>query len=466
MIQQTVLNVLAHYKRLSPDAIYVLAVSGGMDSLVLLHICTQIQTDLDAPLHVATLNHSLRGDAGVQDARYVVQIAQKAGLIVHQHTVDTPLYAVEHNLGTELAARQLRYDWLASIARSVPNGAIVTAHHADDQAETLLLHIMRGAGLRGLRGMQTVGIVPGHEDVSLLRPLLAHTRDEIAAYSQQHGLESRHDPTNDDTSYRRNAIRHTLMPALTQFNPNIVQALSQLADNVSVDLDLLDQLMARDVLPQVRFDEQRAAVSLSTFHEWHPALQRRMMLDVLNRLAGGIDISYERTLAAVELALTGRVGKVLEFSSGWRLRVGYDDLFIEHESQPLPTIGAVQMSGEFDLPHEGQTQISPDWVLHTSTNPPPNTPSVWVPDGARLWLRTRRPGDAYGEHGESQKRRKLKEWFIDRKVDKHLRDRIPLLCVDDKIVAVCALKGWDYVLVRNKSHKNAVQIGFWLERRS
>lgn len=463
MILQTVLNVLTHYKRLSPDATYVVAVSGGVDSLALLDICTQIQPLLAAPIHIATLDHGLRGLAGVQDAQYVVQVAQDAGLPVHQHTVDTLAYAADYDLGTELAARQVRYHWLADVARSMPNGVIVTAHHANDQAETLLMHILRGSGLRGLRGMQTVGTLPGHADVPLLRPLLSHTRQQITAYCQERSLQPRHDASNDDTHYRRNAIRHTLMPILQDINPNITQALNQLADNVAVDLDLLDQLVERDILPQVHYDEQRASVALALFRSWHPALQRRMFIAVLRRFAGDIDLSHERIQAAVELAVAGQVGQISEFSEGWRLRLGYNELFIEHVDQPLPVANSVQITGEFDLPYDGQTEITPGVILHTSTQPPPDVPFVWVTEGARLWVRTRRPGDRYSWRGGQGAGRKLKKWFIDHKIEQHLRDGIPLVCIDDVIVALYSPKGWSYVETRNECDENTLKIGFWLE---
>ena len=463
MILQTVLNVLTHYKRLSPDVTYVVAVSGGVDSLALLDICTQIQPQLAVSFHIATLDHGLRGLAGVQDAQYVVQVAQDAGLPVHQNTVDTLAYAAAHNLGTELAARQLRYDWLADVACSVANGVIVTAHHANDQAETLLMHILRGSGLRGLRGMQTIGTVPGHADVPLLRPLLSHTRQQITDYCQERSLQPRHDASNDDTHYRRNAIRHTLMPILQDINPNITQALNQLADNVVVDLDLLDQLVEREVLPQVHYDQQRASVALTLFRSWHPALQRRMFIAVLTRLADDIDLSHERIRAAVELAMAGQVGQIIEFSDGWRLRIGYDELFIEHADQPLPVANSVQIMGEFDLPSDGWTEIAPGVILHTSTQPPPDVPFVWIPEGARLWVRTRRPGDRYSWRGAQGTSRKLKKWFIDHKIEQHLRDRIPLICVDDVIVALYSPKGWSYVETRNERAENALKIGFWLE---
>ena len=463
MILQTVLNVLTHYKRLSPDVTYVVAVSGGVDSLALLDICIQIQPSLAVPFHIATLDHGLRGQQGQQDAQYVVQVAQEAGLPVHHHTADTAAYANRHKLGTELAARQVRYNWLADVARSVTNGVVVTAHHANDQAETLLLHIIRGSGLRGLRGMQTIGSVPGHVDVPLLRPLLSLTRQQLAAYCQERSLQPRHDASNDDTHYRRNAIRHTLMPILQDINPNIPRALNQLADNVSVDLDLLDHLVETDILPRVRYDQKRASVVLTLFRSWHPALQRRMFIAVLTQLAGDTDISHERILAAVDLAMTGQVGQMSEFSAGWRLRLGYDELFIEHSDQSLPLAAVVQITGEFDLPRDGHTEIAPGTILHTSSQPPPDVPSVWVPDGARLWVRTRQPGDRYSPQSTSDTRRKLKKWFIDRKIEKRVRDHIPLICVDDKIVALYSPKGWSYVETRKAAAKNATKIGFWLE---
>ncbi|QPC81620.1 tRNA lysidine(34) synthetase TilS [Phototrophicus methaneseepsis] len=469
MIPQTVLNVLEQYKRRSPDVIYVLAVSGGLDSLALLHICAKLGETSSIQYHVATLDHGLRGQAGADDAAFVVQTAQQLGLPVTQHTADVPGYAAEHHLSIELAARMLRYDFLASVVQKVGQGAVVTAHHADDQAESILLHIMRGSGLRGLRGMQTISQVPGHTGITLLRPLLSVSRAELEAYCRQHQLVPRQDTTNADTTYTRNAVRHLIMPQLRVLNPQVAQALSQLAESATVDEAYLQAQFERDIQPHCQRTGDRIAIALSSFTTWHPAMQRRAILFAVGQLAPDSDLSHERILAAVDVANRGQVGQVSEFSQGWRMRVGYASLFFEHGDMALPLGDYVQMAHDvIEVVVNGRTPIAPGIGLHTSTEPHPTGFAVALPEGMELILRVRRPGDVVQPPGLFGKHRKLKKWLIDRKVPQHVRDRLPLLAlsgsIKERIVAALLPDGWYYLAMQADTEIHHKTVWIWLEK--
>ena len=155
----------------------VVAASGGADSLALCHLLYHAGYDL----HIATLDHGLRGDTGQVDADFMCWMARQWGVPCTMGQVDVPALARKQKTGIEATARKTRYDFLADVARQIGTSTIATAHHADDQAETVLMHILRGSGLQGLRGMAFRAPVPGHTDLTLVRPLLAVTRAEIEA---------------------------------------------------------------------------------------------------------------------------------------------------------------------------------------------------------------------------------------------------------------------------------------------
>ncbi|HYO89770.1 MAG TPA: tRNA lysidine(34) synthetase TilS, partial [Candidatus Limnocylindrales bacterium] len=192
----------------------VLGVSGGADSLALLHALAALRRRLGLTLIAATLDHGLRGRDGAADAAHVDALAEAWHVPVVVGTADVAALAVQQRAGIEEAARNARYAFLAEVARSHGAGRIAVGHHADDQAETVLMHLLRGAGLDGLGGMRPLAPVPGAPDLMLVRPLLGVTRAQIAAYCARHDIAARDDATNADTALTRGWLRHELLPLM------------------------------------------------------------------------------------------------------------------------------------------------------------------------------------------------------------------------------------------------------------
>ncbi|OGS71022.1 MAG: tRNA lysidine(34) synthetase TilS, partial [Firmicutes bacterium RBG_13_65_8] len=223
------------YHLFSPGDRVLVAVSGGPDSMAMLNVLLELAPDLGFELGVAHFNHRIRGEASDADARFVAGISAQLGVALHRGEADVPALAVEGRLSTETAAREARYAFLRRTAAACAYSRIAVGHTRDDQAETVLLAVIRGSGLAGLGGM-----APLAGDVA--RPLLEATRTEVMAYLEARGLAFRTDETNLSLDHTRNRLRHVLVPILeTEFNPDVKGALARLAGTLRADEDYLAQ---------------------------------------------------------------------------------------------------------------------------------------------------------------------------------------------------------------------------------
>jgi tRNA(Ile)-lysidine synthase len=204
----------------APGAPLIVAVSGGPDSLALLHMLARQSLLPAEALLVAHLDHALRPSSAAE-AHFVAATAAEWGVAGRVERVDVRTLAETGRLTLEAAARQARYDFLARVVTEAGGRAIATGHTADDQAETVLMHILRGSGTAGLRGMLPASPVPGHPHLTLLRPWLRASRAEIVAYCQEHRLRPITDESNTDPAYFRNRLRHELLPLLAAYNPHV-----------------------------------------------------------------------------------------------------------------------------------------------------------------------------------------------------------------------------------------------------
>src|SRR5712691_6633334 len=236
-ISEIVAAYIEQHQLLPEQGTLVVAVSGGADSLCLLHLlqnlCRPGQRFPGVQLHVAHLNHQLRGSASSQDAEFVARIADQWGIPASFASIDVPALAQNEKRSIEEAAREARYHFLRSVAQQIGAAAIAVAHHMDDQAETLLLHMLRGGGIASMVGLQ-----PRHQDI--IRPLLAITHADAIAYCHQHQISYHEDESNTDPRYLRNRIRHELLPLLESLNPGIRGTLVHNAEAIRPDIEWIE----------------------------------------------------------------------------------------------------------------------------------------------------------------------------------------------------------------------------------
>lgn len=227
---------------IQPTDKVLLAVSGGVDSMVMLHFFRQAELSIG----VAHMHFGLRGDESDRDAAFVREYCRAAGIEFHEQKVDTRHYAADHHMSIETAARHLRYTWLEEIRSSAGYDCIATAHHGDDAAESMLMHLIRGTGLKGM-----TGISPRRGN--LIRPLLFSSRNAILQYAQENSIRFIEDSSNQEITYRRNFVRHQIIPACLEMNPGFVATMQSNARHFSEGFHLMqeriDQLLIKWVKP-------------------------------------------------------------------------------------------------------------------------------------------------------------------------------------------------------------------------
>ena len=456
----------------------VVAVSGGPDSLALLHALERAARDGGVLLHGAHLDHRLRGEASRSDARFVAEVFRGLGIEGTVEEGDVASYRKKHRLSIEDAARRVRYDFLGRVAAERQAVAIALGHTADDQAETVLMHVLRGSGLTGLAGMQESASrrLSGH-DVLLLRPLLGATRQETEAYCQALGLEPRHDETNLIPELMRNRLRSELLPLLEQYNPAVREALVRLSRSASRDRDYLATEVSR-VLPDVgRLDKETGLFTIDrkAFSRLHPSLQGHLLRRAFQEVKGGFgDLEQVHVDEMVRL-ITGPAGRSLDLPSELVFSVGYGSSTIGREGVDTCPLPPLDREHELALP--GETRVG-GWVISTAVvdDLGPGEREAEAPDlspglkpahkatlnagslGERISVRSRRPGDRFQPLGMSNPK-KLQDFMVDSKVPRSWRDRVPLVVAARGIAWVVGWRPAEWAKIRNDGEP-AVQITF------
>ncbi len=414
----------------------VVGVSGGADSLSLLHVLLALRGELRLALHVATFDHQIRGPESADDCRFVCDIADDWGVPVTAGAANIPALTREWSLGLEAAARKARYAFLADVARQIGAAQIALGHNQDDQAETVLMHVIRGAGLAGLRGMlpktPLTGLAAG---LTIVRPLLDIPRTTIDMYLRERGIQPRTDRTNADRSYTRNRIRHDVMPLLEAINPQARAALARTGDLAREDYDALHSL-----LPPLEKDRIGLSISRARFLDLPAAQQRLWLRLAAQQLAPGLELDYDRTVAAVSLIGQHSHGARMLLGEHLWLRIASDSVTIFDETaypadcpwmEPHARL-IIEGEGTFTLPG-GAWRLGVRRSQATSISLDPLTAFLAIGDGERLELRTRTAGDRFRPHGAAGHVQKLSDTFINMKIPAHWRDRVPLLVAGNEI---------------------------------
>lgn len=391
------------------------AVSGGADSMALMHLLHRA----GVPCAVACFDHQTRQGASAEDLRFVAEAAQALGLPFHPGGANIAALAAASGESFEMAARRARYTFLLDTARSHGYTAIATGHHADDQAETILLRLLRGSSPAGL-----AGIPPEREEsgICIIRPLLEIARAEIRIWLLSEKIAWREDVTNAETDALRNRVRHELLPLLARdFNPGITAALKRLSTLQRMDTTLLDKLATS---AQTEIDPGTGRVARAAFRALDPALQFRCLSDRI-RDAGG-DSHFDIVSRAVAFIADGPAGKRIDLGNGMAL-------FLSAEHALFCTMSAGNPRDEIRLPIPGAASgLGGHFAARRLDALPPEPLAAYCHAGRQVFdadsiadaflIRHRRDGDRIRPLGMDGTR-KLKDLFNDRGLTRPERDQ-------------------------------------------
>lgn len=422
-----------------PGDTLIVAFSGGADSVALLDLLSHLP-GFKLRLVVAHLNHQLRGAESDGDEQFAREMAMRYACPFAHVRVDVAARAGEQGRSLEETGRETRYAFLREVAGNHAATALAVGHHKGDQAETLLMRLLRGAGGSGLSGMR-----PKSTDGMVVRPLLSLSRPEIEAYLQTRGLVWREDSSNTDVRFLRNRIRHELLPYLEGCAPDIVERLCQTAAVLAADEDVLESHTSSLFAQAVNVNASGAEVAVEVLRREPPALRKRLYRQALQTVKGDLRrISYAHLAAVDGLVLSARPNSELTLPSGIRAIRTYQSLrFTLQQAEPLPEGQEVHLDrpGLYRLPCGGTLQIERR-ADSSAADIVAGADLLVVPEGQLrfpLLVRYYRNGDRFVPLGMVH-RKKLKDLFVDRKFPQHARKRVPLLVDRGEIVWVCGLQ--------------------------
>lgn len=414
------------------------AVSGGADSVALLHVLLELREELGVVLFVAHFNHQLRADDSDADERFVADLARQHDLPFFASRGDVREYSSTHKLSLEHAARELRYRWLTELARKENFDAIATAHNADDQAETVLMKFLRGAGTRGLAGIHSRLVMDG---ILILRPLLATPRAEIELYLGELNQPWREDHTNCDTHFTRNRIRHELLPLLErEYNPNLRQLLSETAEVALAEEEYwCDYTAALASRWHQKVRHMRLQEGASTgFLFSSAAVQRRTLKHFLDW--HGIAVDFHHVEVVRKCALGD--GFTVSLSAGWLARRDGEWLALLAPTSTFEPQQAAShwqhllpIPGSCDLPEAGVTVQAVLVTAEAAVLAPPGTLLRADILPSKLTVRNWLPGDRF-RPAHSGREEKLKRLFSEKKIPADQRPTWPVALSGAQIVWV------------------------------
>ncbi len=443
-----ILTTIQENHLIEPGDGVVIGVSGGHDSVCLLHVLQSLVESLQLKLYAVHINHMLRGKEADADEEYTVDLCNRLGIPISIVRIDIAAYAAKLGLSIEEAGREARYREFKQYASAVGASKIAVAHNRNDQAETVFMHIIRGTGTAGLSGME-------YKRDCIIRPLLGVSRDEIECYCQGAGLHPRTDSSNLEQDFTRNKVRLALFPYINEkFDANIVESLWRLSQNASVDERFMEKCTS-EAYERVIMEKGTGFVCLDIrqMQKLDPAIGMRILRIALKNISGsakGVGGVHYRALT--DLINKGRTGTMAQLPRGIRATVSYGVLKLLLKSsleQSSSSDGAFSL--QIALPGETFIPIL-NSNIRTSIIMPENidkysmlgyNPKVQYFDYDKvkqgIYIRNRRNGDIFKPLG-SPGTKKLKEFYIDSKVPREKRGMIPLIVIGNEVVWIIGHK--------------------------
>ena len=444
-IEDIVKETIRRHIGIAPNSIVLAGISGGADSVCLLYLLHSISKEFNFSLEAAHVNHMLRGSESDGDEEYVRSLCEQLGITLHVSKFNIRELARSKRISLEEAGREARYGEFNRIADVIGADTICVAHNQNDQAETVMMNLIRGAGLDGLEGMD-------YRSGRVARPLLDIPRKEVELFCEKKGLKPRIDSSNLEMTYIRNKIRLRLFPFIKDnFGRDITSALSKMAGLLRSDNDFIESAAAETFGKVRRGNIQTNSVLLDSkeLTKIHEAISSRVIRMAIAEIRGDVKGIEQKHIAEVaELVKSGQTGTAIHLPHGIRVRKSYDTIEIL-----MKDTLATKPKFELDLRVPGKTVV-PECGMEIETEIIDKNPAVNFPEESRtsflqyfdydllnkgIKIRNRRNGDRISPKGFSGTK-KLKDYLIDRKIQRHERDDIVLIADGNEIVWAVGLE--------------------------
>ena len=474
LVDQTITT----YSMFQPCDSVLVGVSGGPDSVALIHILLELAPKFSLKLGIAHLNHGLRLRESDSDAEFVSSLANRYNLPFYTRKVDISEYRLKHKLSLEEAARQIRYGFYKKEAERNGFNKIAVGHQANENAELVLMYLLRGSGAPGISG------IPPIREGQIVRPLIKVTKTEIIDYLAINGLKYVMDQLNTDLKFLRNRIRHQLLPTLkTEYNPRIIETLNRFAEIIRLEDEWMNNAIEPvfdDVL--ISKDSESLTLSVPRLCRIQVAIRRRVIRKAIEAVKGDLRrITFFHIEATLKLIEKLQAYGYLDLPSGLRVRRKGAELCFAKEERDLPEIGfkfdlAEKFTFKYFVPQPNISSVSihikeTGAQLKFSKIKVENIPDIHCPGqhvaffdmdnlSFPLILRNFKPGDRFTPLGLNGTQ-KLKKYFINQKVPRSDRERCPLLLNKDKIIWIVGHRIDDSSKVKS-STRNVLQAELFL----
>jgi tRNA(Ile)-lysidine synthase len=435
---------------LDPGDLVIVGVSGGADSICLVHLLKK----LGYQIIIAHLNHGLRQEANLDEVS-VRTLATALELPIEISHVNVLEYSKQYSISIEEAARDLRYRFLFSLTEKSDAKAVAVGHNADDQVETVLMHLLRGAGLAGMRGMRCRSIIPSWSDqIPLVRPLLSIWRHDILRYCEKNHLKPVHDHSNLDTTFFRNRIRHELIPFLMSYNPKIKEIIWRMASSMAGDYEVLSQVVrnARDACV-IEEGEGWKLISTDHFSAFPRSIKRNLLRRITHEMKPDFrDLDYGTVDRAVGFIENPPKQKIQELKAGLSLFLEINQFYlvstaVDFISTRWPQISSGAQS-IIDVP--GTFHLAKKWTLHATLldfDEGVYKMAIENTDLFQAWIdmnlinfplivHKRNPGERFQPFGMKGRSTKVADFFINVKMPVWTRENWPLIFSGDDVVWV------------------------------
>jgi tRNA(Ile)-lysidine synthase len=450
-LEQHVSRYIRENSLMEPSQKVLVAVSGGPDSVCLLHLLHQLRCELKIDLHIAHLNHQLRGEESEADARYVAELAGKLAIPATVEKRDVTAYQNEHHLSLEEAAREVRYIFLSKVAEEVGASVAAVGHTLNDQVETILLHLIRGTGTRGLRGLQPLQSLKfDSKALTVIRPLLEIKREETEEYCDLHQLKPLTDSSNLSQSMLRNRVRHELLPLMKNYNPGIFESVLRIRNISQDDLAFIESESSEAWKRVVRKKENTFIFDKAGFNSLPVSLKRQLLRTAVDKLLGTLKDIETRHIEEMLQAAGRPAGRSITLPEGLVFSVEYDRYLLSFnhlELVPFPILDR-----EYPLQVSGRTEI-PGWIVETRIDSPVNDSAFFNIEnnesfsacldlekaGSGLFIRPRRRGDSFQPLGMPESK-KVGKFMLDARIPRSWRERVPLIVSDKHILWIAGYR--------------------------